>query len=142
MDTSKQRGFTLLEVMIVVVIVAGLLLIAVPLYQDQILKTRRTDAMAGLQDLASRQEKFLLDRSTYVWVADLSSIGWPTTSPEEWYDLSITPEAADCDLINCYELVATPASGSPQEDDEECTSFTLKSSGAKEATGTRSDECW
>jgi type IV pilus assembly protein PilE len=61
----RSSGFTLLEVMIVVVIVAVLAAIALPSYSAHLRKSARAEAQAVLTDAASRQQQFLVDRRRY-----------------------------------------------------------------------------
>lgn len=139
MAHKGSRGFTLIELMIVVAIVAVLLLVALPAYQDQLQKGRRTDAMAALQDLAGRMEKFMLDRSTYT--QNLADLDFSATSPEGYYTISVrAPVGGSCEITNCYVLDATPQG--VQAGDTKCTLFTLRSNGVKEATGTLGNDCW
>jgi type IV pilus assembly protein PilE len=142
----RQKGFTIIELMIVVVIVGVLMMVALPAYQDSLQKGRRADGMAALMDAAGRQEKFMLDRSTYT--EDMADLGYVTTegevdyiSPEGHYSIAAT--ACDDGVItNCYELTAEPAPGSVQLKDKKCTSFILNSNGTKGATGSLASECW
>lgn len=60
-----QMGFTLIEVMIVVVIIGILASIAYPSYQQYIVRSNRADAQAYLMDLAQRQQQYLMDARTY-----------------------------------------------------------------------------
>ena len=139
---ASQAGMTLMEVMIVVVIVGALMLVALPAYQNQLQKGRRTDAMQALADVASRQESFMLDRQTYS--LDMTDLGY-ADDPYESLEGHYTVDAAfgDCGSIaNCYLLTAEPATGSPQEKDTQCINFTLSSTGEKDATGTLGAECW
>lgn len=62
---KKMDGFTLIELMIVVVIVAILSAIALPSYQDHIRKGKRAAAKSTLSDLANRQQAYLTDRRLY-----------------------------------------------------------------------------
>lgn len=131
-----------MEVMIVVAIIGILLAVALPSYQDSLIKGRRSDGMSALLDATNRQERHMLDRSTYS--ADMTDLGFaanPYVSPEGHYSVA----AAACGtgtIANCYVLTATPLSSSPQSRDTKCTALILDSFGAKTATGTTPTECW
>ena len=134
-------GFTLIEVLIVVVIVGILLAISLPSYQESLRKGRRADAKAGLLDAANRQERLLLDISRYT--LDMTELGFaadPMISQEGNY--SIDTAACGAGIATCYTVTATPRAGSPQIKDTKCTSFSLGSNGQKTATGTLGNECW
>ena len=67
-----QRGFTLIEVMIVIVILGILVTVGLPSYQDSIRKSRRADGMAALMELSARQERFYAQNSVYShWLSRL-----------------------------------------------------------------------
>ena len=137
---QTNRGFTLIEVMIVVVIVGVLFGIALPGYQNSMEKGRRSDARAALLDAANRQEQYMLDRGTYT--EDMEDLGYedPAVSPDGHYSLT----AAACDggsIARCFTLTATPKSDSPQADDERCTKFELGSDGSK-VSEPDEDNCW
>lgn len=137
-----EHGFTLMEVMIVVVIIGILAAIGLPSYQDSVRKGRRSDAISLLLDVANRQEQHMLDRSTYTTdMTDLGLAADPAQSEERHY----TVDAAACaagTIATCYVLTATPAAGSPQAADGGCTTFTLDSFGRRGATGSQADNCW
>jgi type IV pilus assembly protein PilE len=139
---SATAGFTLMEVMIVVVIVGILMAIALPAYQGSLQKGRRSDAMSALLDASNRQQQFMLDQGRYT--TDMQELGYaasPRISEEGHYSIS----AAACSggvIANCFELTATPVSGSPQSSDTRCTTFVLDSFGTRSATGTTATECW
>lgn len=138
---KASSGFTLIEVMIVVVIVGVLLGIALPGYQNSMEKGRRTDAKSALLDAANRQEQFMLDRGTYT--ANVEDLGFadPYLSENEHYSVV----AAACDggaITRCFKLTATPVPGSSQSNDDRCTAFVLGSDGSKTASGSDNSNCW
>jgi type IV pilus assembly protein PilE len=142
-NRRRAAGFTLIEVIIVVVIVGILMAVALPGYQDSLRKGRRADAKAALMDAANRQERFMLDRSTYT--ADMRNLGFaadPMVSEEGHYTIDVDPNDPACPINTCYVLTATPIAGGAQEDDTYCTSFSVTSGGAKNATGSLGSECW
>ena len=65
----KDRGFTLIEVMIVVVIIAILASVALPAYNDYIIRSRITQAIQGLSARQTRMEQCFQDSRTYVGCA-------------------------------------------------------------------------
>lgn len=147
---SRRRaaGFTLMEIMVVVIVVGILAAIGLPSYQEAMRKSRRTDARETLMEVASRQEQFMLDRSTYT--ADMVDLGYdledaddPVISENEHYSIDRI-DTADCDIAatTCYVLRAEPLETSPQSEDERCQTFILDSTGAQTATGTDADNCW
>jgi len=66
---AGSGGFTLLELMIVVAIIAILAAIAIPIYQDQVAKARRTDAEGALSSFANAMERYYTENSTYLGAA-------------------------------------------------------------------------
>lgn len=140
---NRQAGFTLIETMIVVVIVAILVGVALPSYQSSLIKGRRADAKAALLDASNRQEQYMLDHSTYADDLDNLQYGDPAVSSEGYYVLSVLPCAAPGTIANCYVLTATPETGGVQEDDTLCANFILASDGDQTVSGTLDDnECW
>jgi type IV pilus assembly protein PilE len=68
MTQSRTRGFTLIELMIVVVVVGILAAIALPAYQSQVRKSNRSAAQQFMMDAATREQQLLLDSRNYVAV--------------------------------------------------------------------------
>src|SRR5688500_16029115 len=75
----KQTGFTLIEVMITVAIVGILSMVAYPSYLSYIQKGKRATAQAGLMELASKEQTYLLDRRVYT--ATLADLGFSVPQP-------------------------------------------------------------
>ena len=108
------RGFTLIELMIVVAIVAVIALVGFPAYNDYVERARRSDARNALMEAASRQHQFRSDNKTYG--SALASIGYlASDTPDGYYTLSLGNVTA-----NTFTLTAT-AQG-PQLRDEPCRS--------------------
>lgn len=98
----QQKGFTLIELMIVVVIVGILAAIAYPSYLEHIKKARRAEAKALLIQIANRQQQVYMDARSFVTVANMASLAGS--------DLKITPEEK---VVDNYSLVVTPVVGLP-----------------------------
>lgn len=125
----KSRGFTLIELMIVIAIVAILTAIAVPLYTNQVEKTRRADAVSSLMATAQQLERCFTRNSDYT-NASCPSGTFP--SEDEFYEITVTSTSTT------YDLTAAPQ-GSQSGDD--CASFELDHLGNRNSTGT-ADRCW
>lgn len=139
---QAERGFTLLEVMMVVAIVGILAAIALPNYSQYVQRTRRVDAKNLLLAAAARQEQFMLDRRTYT--VDMTGLGYganPAISEEGFYEVAAAAGACGS-IARCFTLTATPRGGSPQENDSQCTSFSVNSAGQRTATGSLGNQCW
>jgi type IV pilus assembly protein PilE len=116
---AHRRGFTLIELMIVVAVVGVLALIAYPSFQETLRKSRRADAMAGLQRLQQLQERFRGNAPAYA-SAFASMPGSATESPERHYALSIDAAAS-----SSYAMSATAKNDSPQFADTKCRRLTV-----------------
>ncbi|MGB6187978.1 MAG: type IVa pilus pseudopilin TppA [Aeromonas molluscorum] len=129
------RGFSLIELMIVVAIVAILGAIGYPSYQRYVLSSHRVEAKKMLLDAANRQETYFMDFNRYTSAA--GSLNIPDVSDSGYYHLVISAAA------NSYILFAT-ASGA-QGRDSDCIIFSLDQDGATQAenlAGNQNDECW
>jgi type IV pilus assembly protein PilE len=152
---SRTGGFTLIELMIVVVIATILLSIAVPSYMLQIRESRRTDARTALLDLAGREESFNASMNAYTNVATNLGYGsFPATIGSGYYTITVACVAAYGAALGCdtnpnapagpsYYLTATPVAGTSQAKDSQCLSFSLDSQGNQFSTGSvPSTTCW
>lgn len=130
--TRFKDGFSLIELMIVIVVMGILVSIAYPSYRDYITRARRTDAQSALLDLASRMEKYYSENNTYqtatIGAGEATDVLSSNTSPEGWYILSIPNATA-----SAYTLQATPQNTQAAADTR-CQSLTLNHLGVKGMT--------
>jgi type IV pilus assembly protein PilE len=96
-DMKKSRGFTLIEIMIVVVIIGILVAIAWPSYQGQLRKGRRAEAQSYMSDIANMQQQYLLDARVYA--PDTATLNKPPPA-----------DLANFYTFNCCNLAGPPPS--------------------------------
>ena len=138
----KTKGFTLIELMVTVAIVAILASIAIPSYRQYVLRAGRTDATAALLRIQTAEEKFFLQNNAYTATlvgAPPAGLGLLTSSENGKFDLGVA-------LVGTgYLATATPNAASGQTDDTKCTSFTIDQNGTRKAYMGAADntaECW
>jgi type IV pilus assembly protein PilE len=73
---SSHGGFTLIELMITVAIVAILTVIALPTYQQYIIRGKRSAAKSAMMDIANREQQFLLANRVYADTGTLTANGY------------------------------------------------------------------
>ena len=125
-------GFTLIELMIVVVIIGALAAIAYPSYRNQVLETRRADGQAALLDTAQRLERCYTRFASYTNAN--CNVALPADSPEAFYQVTAAPVNA-----GSFTLAAVPQGD--QANDAECGTLRLSSDGTQGADGDP-DDCW
>ena len=143
---AKSRGFTLIELVIVVVVIGVLAAIAIPSYRQYVLRSHRVEATTALLALAAAQEKFYLQNDTYaandaltdappdgLGVADFDGDAEGVQTENGWYTISID------DGANTETYTARAVAAGEQAVDSDCATFTLSATGAKTAT---KDKCW
>ncbi|WP_346469149.1 type IV pilin protein [Pseudoalteromonas phenolica] len=136
MKSNHIKGFTLLEMLIVVAIAGILASVAYPQYTEYVIRAARSDAMVLLLDAANKQEQYYADNRSYA--GDLSLINIPSTSENGYFNITVeVPDAG-----TSFTLTATAAAGAVAGDTA-CTTFTITDTGIKGSTGTSEpDDCW
>jgi type IV pilus assembly protein PilE len=153
---KQLRGFTLIELMVVVLIIGILAAVSYPSYLNSVRKGRRADAKSVLLQASQWMERFATQNNRYDLTSGAVSVndtttGFPvsglTQSPiqgsTKYYNVTIAAVGQ-----NSFTLNAAPISGTDQASDT-CKTLTLTNTGAKGITGvsgtvTQSmiDECW
>jgi type IV pilus assembly protein PilE len=126
---KKQNGFTLIELMIVVVVVAILASIALPAYTDHMRRSRIPEAAAGLSNKSAQMEQFFQDSRTYA----AAPAGNNDTTTGQFFDFSAVDGGGnDTRAANSYTLFARGKVGGPMEG----FTFTINQQGLRTSTVT------
>jgi type IV pilus assembly protein PilE len=131
------QGFTLIELMIVVAIVAILAAVALPSYRDYVLRGQLTDARTFLSTTASRMEQFYQDNRSYANAGGACGVAMPTTNDTPHFTFACALSSAN----QAYTLTATGAGSTAN------FVFTVNQQGSRATTGvptgwTASTTCW
>lgn len=133
----QNRGFTLIEMVIVVAIIGILVAVAYPGYLNYIKKGRRADAQGYLTQVAQRQQQYLLDARAYALGGSaLTDLTLPVPGTvSQFYDVTVTPDAPTIPP----SFVATAVPKGQQADDG---TLTIDQSGKKERKVGAVDKGW
>jgi type IV pilus assembly protein PilE len=141
---AHAAGFTLIELMITIAVVAILATLGSVSYRSQIIRTNRTEAKMALLRVQTGQEKFFLQNHRYADVAELAKtppegLGIPLTTEHGYYAVALT--SADD-----VSYTATATAAGTQLDDEQCASFSIDNTGKRMATSRNAVDmtaaCW
>ena len=124
---KNNKGFTLIELMIVVAIIGILAAVAYPTYTDSVIKGKRADGVEGLLFEAARLEEYYLNNDSYN-----GAVVSRTQSSDQHYNMTVVipPDGFS------YTVTATPVIT-----DAQCTTLSLDSLGRRTWTGS-SANCW
>jgi type IV pilus assembly protein PilE len=142
---NAPRGFTLIELMIVMAIVGLLAAIAYPSYRNSVMRSARAEAKAAMLDNIQWLERNFTMANRYDKDSagnDLDSTNLPSPqSPKQGtkaYDITLTVNNA---TPTTFTLTATPTAGGPMANDE-CGALTINQAGVKGVGGATVDQCW
>jgi type IV pilus assembly protein PilE len=152
LGAQPAGGFTLIELMVVVLVITILTVIAVPSYISQTRKSHRTEAKSILLDLAAREERYVATNGAYSSAAtDMGYSGtWPQNVGSGYYSIgSPTITAAS---TSSATAAATPAGFTftatavgNQANDTQCYQYTINQSGVQgslNSAGAATTGCW
>ncbi len=146
---ARQQGFTLVELMVVVIIVAILASVAIPSYRSHVVRSNRSSTEAFMMQVANKQEQILFDLRNYVSVANNVAFLNQPTAPSPGLSMSVPPgvsayynlavSAVASTATNppsppTFTIVAYPY-GPQQVNDTQCQTLTLTQDGAKGQSG-------
>lgn len=147
MKLRKQKGVTLMELMIVVAIIAIISAFAFPSYMQYVVNTKRTLATSTLLQIADRQQQFFIDNKQFT--NDLTDLGF-SANPLVLKDDGTPTNAGDADAVytfalsgvaaTAYTVTAAPLHGQASRDTK-CASLTLNQAGARGNSAGGAD-CW
>lgn len=153
--SKKEKGFTLVELMIVVAILGIISSIALPSYVEHVRQAKRADAKVELLKIAQMQESFFVQNMSYAQKlggaggGTLGLTGVTIASEQNEYSISMAVTPATCngsgaDSCATFVLTATPTGN--QLADTKCLGFTLSNTGLKGITAsvaaTEIKKCW
>ena len=118
---KKNRGFTLIEMLVVMVVIGILAAIAIPSYQNQLRRGTRSATQALMMDVANKQQFYLQSQRTYAsGTTALADLG--IVAPQEvssFYTIDVTKD--DTTTPPSFLITATPKTGTRQDGDGNLT---------------------
>jgi type IV pilus assembly protein PilE len=138
-----HKGFTLIELMIVVVVIAILSAIAVPSYNYFVTRAKRAAARTAIQNMAQQQERYFTQNNGYLAIAagSTTAAGWVNyvgnDYPDRTHDLTVTVVAGSTTLAPAFTISAAPTNAFT---DNLCGTLSLTSAGIQ--TPSTPTDCW
>lgn len=139
MKVNSSKGFTLIELMIVILIIGVIAAIALPAYQEYAKQARRADAKTSLLEVQLAQEKYRANNPTFTTdMTDLGYVGATNQPSKEGYYILDIPSAASA---STYTITAQPT-GIQTGDDCGTFTVTVDNNGESYTAGGNDADCW
>jgi type IV pilus assembly protein PilE len=137
--SSRIRGVTLIELMVVIIVVAILGSISVSTYRSYLLRTNRTEARMALLRVQSAQEKFFLQNNRYATNDELDDappdgLGVPASTQSDYYTISLT------NVTGVTYTAQAVAKNGQSKDSAACLTLTINQNGTR--TPAQNTGCW
>jgi len=133
---QHPAGFTLIELMITVALLAIITTISVSSYRQYMMRANRTDAAAILLRIAAAQERWFLDNNQYSDDPSDAELRIGTLSERGYYTVTIERDAEG------YTAKATPVAGGRQSSDADCQTMSIDATGLRASSPKGIDICW
>jgi type IV pilus assembly protein PilE len=131
-NRRRTRGFSLIELAIVMVVIAILVAIALPSYRQYVLRGNRTQAIQALQDMASREESYFFSNSSYT----STNLGASTSIGAPYYSV-VVASASSTDYTVTATAIGTQMADTP------CATLSLNHAGQQFSNGVATTvPCW
>lgn len=144
----KKNGFSLIELLMVVAIIAILGTVVIPSYTSYVVRSKRVECRAAIMQTMQQQERYYTQKNAYLsYPSTTTTVGMKTFSGD-------TENASACSISSEACAATSPATGTldlascvlvrgtPKYTDAEVGQITFKSDGTRGCTGTNSAKCW
>ena len=131
---KSQKGFTLVELLVVVVIIGILASIAYPGYIESVRKSNRADAKSTMMQVASQEERYYTENNVYGTITDIGNAASPLPSGSGRHNITVVTANTN----TTYTITATPVASDPT-----CGNLTMTNTGVTgNSAGAAAGICW
>lgn len=142
LNVFKNRGFSLIELMVVVAIVGILSAVAFPSYSSYVARSKRAECRVALMQVMQQQERYYTQKNTYLeFSADSLDVPMKQFSGESSSSSACMLSSKACSVAS-GPTTCVLATGVPVKADAAVGNFTLQSDGTKGCTGSDQSKCW